>query len=292
MKTLTEIFSERLSQAVAENPDQSVSITSLFPWLCIDVQWNTRPGLLIDAHVFDSSTGRSFDTNVAVALGSSDNTDLLAADYYTGVYPSGEAVSLGESIARSLDTVINLYGLDRENLLESQGWSNPYELPGWLAQAFVRYDRTGSHGLTNPEEIQTFEMLADELDKNGLKSEVRFARGSAGAASDDWEVVFTPKVLKTEKRPELDLDGPLTDEQADVIEEFMQQAGWSGVRTPEEAAETIGEISKVPNNMRTTLSIALCSKTGIPLYELTDAICNLEVQQNECAHTKHNGRGR
>lgn len=300
MKTFTDVFCEHLSEAVfGAWSDKSLSISKIETATCMD-GYGTLPGLSLHAKSYDPKTGRTVETDLTISLGtdSASMDDHLALDYhYPKLLETQEEQAFGDSIARELSSVLDLYGLDRENLLEHQGWTDPVDMPEWMAQAFIISEESGEPGLTDSEEIAEYEHTLRQIYDSGRRDTIRFIRGWSFGSLDDWQIVFMPQDTAHEVFPDIDHDQPLTFDQKLVLDDFLSQDGWESIQTPQDAADSIGHIPSVPRNMLSALASAVAEKTGIPSYSISCAMEDLEEKQAkdmslQAEQEQHRSRGR
>lgn len=290
MQTFTDYFDQYLSEFLSS--DLLFSICNIEPALH-ETQYGTLPGLTIRGRVHDPRDATSFEIEAPVVLGEEAYTDLLAYDecgYFCKPEREQHAMS---AIANSLDAVLGCFGLDRQNLLEHQGWQDAVTMPEWLAQAFIACESGGSPELSDPEEIREYEAALAELDASGRTDSIQYMRGSNDGG--DWEIVFVPKDVLTRELPEIDRSLPLTFEQEETLKDFIAETGWEHAVSPEAAAALLGDFSRIPQNMKAALAEAVAEKLGFSQEALKTAAKALEgqlMQDSSCKQTAPRCRSR
>ena len=149
-----------------------------------------------------------------------------------------------------LDLLLGLFGYDRESYLAAQGFSNDREISASVLSALINYNNAEDPGLAlEPDEIQAFKTLLNELKQNGLKTEFSYVIPIPNYMGvNSYHVVFEPETLK--RNPSLDSfkSENLTDEQQEVWHLFVEKCRGATIEQKEQAIKT--GLDFLPENLR------------------------------------------
>lgn len=149
-----------------------------------------------------------------------------------------------------LDLLLGLFGYDRESYLAAQGFSNDREVSASVLSALINYNNAEDPGLAlEPDEIQAFKTLLNELKQNGLKTEFSYVIPIPNYMGvNSYHVVFEPETLK--RNPSLDSlkCENLTDEQQEIWDLFVEKCRGATIEQKEQAIKTGSDF--LPENLR------------------------------------------
>lgn len=206
-------------------------ISGIRPKEVFDFHGNRQPGLELQFSI-PSMLKETF------ALGANFNEDTRF------VRREEEALNFND-----LDVLLGYFGYDRENFLSAQGFVNDRVISASVMSALINYNNADDPTLAlEPEEIQDFDRLLSDLEKNGLSSDFKYVVPiPSPTGTDSYRVVFEP--LRLSDNPSLDdlQQQTLTDEQQEVWDLFIEKSRGA---TIEEKAWSIDQSSEfLPKNL-------------------------------------------
>ena len=206
-------------------------IAGIRPKEVTDFHGNRQPGLELQFSI-PSMRKETF------ALGANFNEDTRF------VGREEEALNFND-----LDVLLGFFGYDRESFLSAQGFVNDRVVSASVLSALIYYNNADDPGLAlEPEEIQNFDSLLDDLAKNGLSSDFKYVVPiPSPTGTDSYRVVFESLTLSED--PSLDdlQQQTLTDEQQEVWDLFVEKCRGA---TIDEKAWAINQSSEfLPKNL-------------------------------------------
>ena len=206
-------------------------IAGIRPKEITDFHGNRQPGLELQFSI-PSMRKETF------ALGANFNEDTRF------VGREEEALNFND-----LDVLLGFFGYDRESFLSAQGFVNDRVVSASVLSALINYNNADDPGLAlEPEEIQNFDRLLDDLAKNGLRSDFKYVVPIPGpTGTDSYRVVFEPLTLSEESSLDDLQQQTLTDEQLEVWDLFVEKCRGA---TIDEKAWSINQNSEfLPKNL-------------------------------------------